>query len=259
MYSLGHHWGMHVDLNACIGCGACTVACMSENNVPVVGKHEVAIHHEMPWLRIDRYYYGDVENPNTIYQPMMCQHCDNAPCENVCPVNATNHSAEGLNQMAYNRCIGTRYCANNCPYKVRRFNWLDYTKADIWPANQPRLQEESVPFMADNLTRMVLNPDVTVRSRGVIEKCSFCVQRIQEGKLTAKTEGRLLTDRDVKTACQTSCPTGAITFGDMNDKKGDLTAKLESPLNYIALEEINVRSSVTYTMKVNNRDKSFDA
>lgn len=259
MYALGHHWGMHVDLNACIGCGTCTVACMSENNVPVVGKHEVAIHHEMTWLRIDRYYYGDVENPNTIYQPMMCQHCDNAPCENVCPVNASNHSSEGLNQMAYNRCIGTRYCANNCPYKVRRFNWLDYTKADLWPANQPRLQEESVPFMADNLTRMVLNPDVTVRSRGVIEKCSFCVQRIQEGKLTAKTEGRLLSDRDVRTACQTACPTGAITFGDMNNKKGELTAKLESPLNYIALEEINVRSSVTYTMKINNRDKSFDA
>ncbi|MGB4960429.1 MAG: TAT-variant-translocated molybdopterin oxidoreductase [Saprospiraceae bacterium] len=257
-YALGHHWGMHVDLNACIGCGACTVACMSENNVPVVGKHEVSIHHEMSWLRIDRYYYGDVENPNTIYQPMMCQHCDNAPCENVCPVSATNHSAEGLNQMAYNRCIGTRYCANNCPYKVRRFNWLDYTKADIWPANQPRLQDESVPFMADNLTRMVLNPDVTVRSRGVIEKCSFCVQRIQEGKLTAKTEGRSLRDSDVRTACQTSCPTEAITFGDMNDKKGQLTAKLESPLNYIALEEINVRPSVTYTMKVNNRDKSFD-
>ncbi|MBL0025302.1 MAG: 4Fe-4S dicluster domain-containing protein [Saprospiraceae bacterium] len=258
-YSLGHHWGMHVDLNACIGCGTCAVACMSENNVPVVGKREVSRHHEMTWLRIDRYYYGDVENPNTIYQPMMCQHCDNAPCENVCPVNATNHSSEGLNQMAYNRCIGTRYCANNCPYKVRRFNWLDYTKADIWPANQPRLQEESVPFMADNLTRMVLNPDVTVRSRGVIEKCSFCVQRIQEGKLTAKTEGRLLNDRDVRTACQTSCPTGAITFGDMNNKSGELTSKLESPLNYIALEEINVRSSVTYTMKINNRDKSFDA
>ena len=259
LYALGHHWGMHVDLNACIGCGACTVACMSENNVPVVGKHEVSIHHEMTWLRIDRYYYGDVENPNTIYQPMMCQHCDNAPCENVCPVNATNHSSEGLNQMAYNRCIGTRYCANNCPYKVRRFNWLDYTKADLWPANQPRLQEESTPFMADNLTRMVLNPDVTVRSRGVIEKCSFCVQRIQEGKLTAKTEGRLLRDSDVRTACQTSCPTGAITFGDMNNKEGELYSKLESPLNYIALEEINVRPSVTYTMKVNNRDKSFDA
>lgn len=259
LYTQGHHWGMHIDLNACIGCGACTVACMSENNVPVVGKHEVAIHHEMTWLRIDRYYYGDVENPNTIYQPMMCQHCDNAPCENVCPVNASNHSAEGLNQMAYNRCIGTRYCANNCPYKVRRFNWLDYTKADIWPANQPRLQEEKVPFMADNLTRMVLNPDVTVRSRGVIEKCSFCVQRIQEGKLTAKKEGRALQDRDVRTACQTSCPTGAITFGDMNNKGGELAAKLESPLNYIALEEINVRSSVTYTMKVNNRDITMDA
>ncbi len=259
LYSQGHHWGMHIDLNACIGCGACTVACMAENNVPVVGKHEVAIHHEMTWLRIDRYYYGDVENPNTIYQPMMCQHCDNAPCENVCPVNASNHSAEGLNQMAYNRCIGTRYCANNCPYKVRRFNWLDYTKADIWPANQPRLQEEKVPFMADNLTRMVLNPDVTVRSRGVIEKCSFCVQRIQEGKLTAKKEGRALQDRDVSPACQTSCPTGAITFGDMNNKGGELVAKLESPLNYIVLEEINVRSSVTYTMKVNNRDKSMDA
>ncbi len=259
LYSLGHHWGMHVDLNACTGCGACTVACMAENNVPVVGKHEVAIHHEMTWLRIDRYYYGDVENPNTVYQPMMCQHCDNAPCENVCPVNATNHSAEGLNQMAYNRCIGTRYCANNCPFKVRRFNWLDYTKADLWPINQPRLQEESVPFMADNLTRMVLNPDVTVRSRGVIEKCSFCVQRIQEGKLTAKIEGRTLTDRDVRPACQTACPTGGITFGDMNNKEGELTAKLDSPLNYIALEEINVRPSVTYTMKVNNRDKSFDA
>lgn len=259
LYSLGHHWGMHVDLNACIGCGACTVACMAENNVPVVGKHEVSIHHEMTWLRIDRYYYGDVENPSTIYQPMMCQHCDNAPCENVCPVNATNHSAEGLNQMAYNRCIGTRYCANNCPFKVRRFNWLDYTKADLWPINQPRLQEESTPFMADNLTRMVLNPDVTVRSRGVIEKCSFCVQRIQEGKLTAKTEGRTLKDRDVRPACQTACPADAITFGDLNNMDGDLNAKLGSPLNYIALEEINVRPSVTYTMKVNNRDKSFDA
>jgi Fe-S-cluster-containing dehydrogenase component/anaerobic selenocysteine-containing dehydrogenase len=258
-YALGHHWGMHVDLNACIGCGACTVACMSENNVPVVGKREVSRHHEMTWLRIDRYYYGAIESPNTIYQPMMCQHCDNAPCENVCPVNATNHSSEGLNQMAYNRCIGTRYCANNCPYKVRRFNWLDYTKADLFPGNQPSLQSEETPFMADNLTRMVLNPDVTVRSRGVIEKCSFCVQRIQEGKLTAKVEGRLLRDGDVKTACQTSCPTSAITFGDLNDKSSALNTKLESPLNYIALEEINVRSGVTYTMKVNNRDKTLDA
>jgi Fe-S-cluster-containing dehydrogenase component len=148
----------------------------------------------MTWLRIDRYFYGDYENPNVVYQPMMCQHCDNAPCENVCPVAATNHSGEGLNQMTYNRCIGTRYCANNCPYKVRRFNWLDYTTADIFPANEVPVNGEEVPFGADNLTRMVLNPDVTVRSRGVIEKCSFCVQRIQEGKLTAKREGRRLMD-----------------------------------------------------------------
>jgi Fe-S-cluster-containing dehydrogenase component len=259
LYENGHHWGMHVDLNACTGCGACTVACMAENNVPVVGKKEVSRHHEMTWLRIDRYYYGDAENPNVVYQPMMCQHCDNAPCENVCPVNATNHSSEGLNQMTYNRCVGTRYCANNCPYKVRRFNWMDYTTADIFPANQPRLTDEEIPFGADNLTRMVLNPDVTVRARGVIEKCSFCVQRIQEGKLTAKREGRQLRDADVRSACQTACPTGAITFGDMNNKKGDLNHKLKSPLNYIALEEVNVRSSVTYTMKVNNKDKSLDA
>lgn len=257
-YENGHHWGMHVDLNACTGCGACTVACMAENNVPVVGKKEVARHHEMTWLRIDRYYYGDANNPNVVYQPMMCQHCDNAPCENVCPVNATNHSSEGLNQMTYNRCIGTRYCANNCPYKVRRFNWLDYTTADIFPGNQPNIADEEIPFGADNLTRMVLNPDVTVRSRGVIEKCSFCVQRIQEGKLTAKRETRQLRDADVRTACQTACPAGAITFGDMNNKAGELAAKLESPLNYIALEEVNVRSSVTYTMKVNNRDNSYD-
>ncbi len=262
-YSQGHHWGMHVDLSSCIGCNACTVACMAENNVPVVGKKEVSRHHEMTWLRIDRYYYGDVENPNTVYQPMMCQHCDNAPCENVCPVNATNHSSEGLNQMAYNRCVGTRYCANNCPYKVRRFNWLDYTTADIFPANQPKVfsngGEDNIPFGADNLTRMVLNPDVTVRSRGVIEKCSFCVQRIQEGKLTAKIEGRRLNDKDVRTACQTACPTDAITFGDRNNKKGDLSKKLKSPLNYIALEEVNVQSSVTYKMKVNNKDESINA
>jgi len=207
-YERGHHWGMHVDLNACIGCNACTVACMSEN---------------------------------------------------VCPVNATNHSSEGLNQMTYNRCIGTRYCANNCPFKVRRFNWLDYTTADLFPGNQPKVNGEEIPFGADNLTRMVLNPDVTVRSRGVIEKCSFCVQRIQEGKLTAKVEQRSLRDSDVKTACQTACPTGAITFGDQNNMKGELAKKLESPLNYIALEEVNVRSSVTYTMKVNNKDESFEA
>lgn len=257
-YSQGHHWGMHVDLNACIGCGACTVACMAENNVPVVGKHKMGRHQEMAWLRIDRYYYGDVENPNTVYQPLMCQHCDNAPCENVCPVNATNHSAEGLNQMAYNRCVGTRYCANNCPYKVRRFNWSDYTTADVFPVNEVKVNGEEVPYGADNLTRMVLNPDVTVRSRGVIEKCSFCVQRIQEGKLTAKKEMRKLHDADVKTACQTACPTGAITFGDQNDKNGELHKKFDSSLNYEVLEEINTRPSVQYTMKVSNKDETLD-
>ena len=258
LYKNGHHWGMHIDLSACIGCGACAVACMAENNVPVVGKTEVARHHEMTWLRIDRYYYGDVDNPNVVYQPMMCQHCDNAPCENVCPVNATSHSTEGLNQMAYNRCVGTRYCANNCPYKVRRFNWLDYATADIWPANEYKLTEnEELPFGADNLTRMVLNPDVTVRSRGVIEKCSFCVQRIQDGKMAAKTEMRTLRDEDVKTACQTACPTGAITFGDMNNQDGELNKQIASDLNYIALEEVNTLPSVHYKSRIHNRSKNI--
>ncbi|HHM20483.1 MAG TPA: 4Fe-4S dicluster domain-containing protein [Bacteroidetes bacterium] len=256
-YSQGHHWGLHVDLNACIGCGACQVACVAENNVAIVGKHEVYRHHEMSWLRIDRYFYGDYENPNVVYQPMMCQHCDNAPCENVCPVSATNHSAEGLNQMAYNRCIGTRYCANNCPYKVRRFNWMDYSTADLFPVNEVSLNGEEVPFGADNLTRMVLNPDVTVRVRGVMEKCSFCVQRIQEAKLTAKKEGRALQDGEVKSACQTACPTGAITFGDTNMKGSAIDEKFHHPLNYIVLEELNVRPSVQYTTKVNNRDESI--
>jgi len=256
-YSQGHHWAMHIDLNACIGCGACQVACVAENNVPVVGKKEVSRHHEMAWIRIDRYFFGDYENPNVVYQPMLCQHCDNAPCENVCPVAATNHSSEGLNQMTYNRCIGTRYCANNCPYKVRRFNWLDYTTADIWPANEYSINSEDLTFGADNLTRMVLNPDVTVRSRGVIEKCSFCVQRLQEGKLTAKKENRRLHDSDVRTACQTACPTGAITFGDQNDKNGELTRKLNSELNYRVLEETNTQSSVFYSAKVVNRDEEI--
>ncbi|MBL7791159.1 MAG: 4Fe-4S dicluster domain-containing protein, partial [Saprospiraceae bacterium] len=265
IYSQGHHWNMHVDLNACTGCGACQVACIAENNVPVVGRKEVHRHHEMSWLRIDRYFFGDYENPNVVYQPMMCQHCDNAPCENVCPVAATNHSSEGLNQMTYNRCIGTRYCANNCPYKVRRFNWLDYTTADLFSINENYMDDEymytsdGLPFYADNLTRMVLNPDVTVRSRGVIEKCSFCVQRIQEGKLTAKREGRSLRDSDVKTACQTACPTGAIVFGDGNDKNSEVAKRLGNPLNYVVLEEINVRSSVTYAARVVNRDEAFEA
>ncbi|MBK8501771.1 MAG: 4Fe-4S dicluster domain-containing protein [Saprospiraceae bacterium] len=258
-YGMGHHWGMSVDLTACIVCAACQVACVAENNVPIVGKTEVSRHHEMTWMRIDRYYYGDVESPNVVYQPMMCQHCDNAPCENVCPVAATNHSSEGLNQMAYNRCVGTRYCANNCPYKVRRFNWLDYNAADLFPSNENDPFNENTPYYADNLTRMVLNPDVTVRSRGVIEKCSMCVQRIQEGKLTAKQEKRMLQDGDIRTACQTACPTGAITFGDMNDHGSKLNELLNDPKTYVALEETNVRSSIGYMMKVINRNEKINS
>jgi len=188
---------------------------------------------------------------------MMCQHCDNAPCENVCPVAATNHSSEGLNQMTYNRCIGTRYCANNCPYKVRRFNWLDYTTGDLFAWNEPTLNGEDTPFGAENLTRMVLNPDVTVRSRGVIEKCSFCVQRIQEAKLTAKVEKRALRDGDLKVACQTACPTGAITFGDMNDKNSAVNRELSDGRTFVALEEVNVQSSVGYQMKVLNKNEKI--
>lgn len=256
-FETGLKWGMYVDLNSCIGCGACQVACVSENNIPVVGKAEVNRHHEMTWLRIDRYFYGDLENPKVVYQPMMCQHCDNAPCENVCPVNATNHSMEGINQMAYNRCIGTRYCANNCPYKVRRFNWLDYTTADLWPSNEEQvfwIEGEDKPYYADNLLRMVLNPDVTVRTRGVIEKCSFCVQRIQEGKLTAKRESRPVQDNDIRTACQTACPTGAIVFGNLNnpDSAVNKAAKTTEALTYQVLEEVNTRPGVRYSAKIRN-------
>lgn len=261
-FATGLKWGMYIDMNSCIGCGACQVACVSENNVPVVGKKEVKRHHEMTWLRIDRYFYGDIENPKVVYQPMMCQHCDNAPCENVCPVNATNHSMEGINQMAYNRCIGTRYCANNCPYKVRRFNWLDYTTADLWPANEERIfkvEGDNTPYYADNLVRMVLNPDVTVRTRGVIEKCSFCVQRIQEGKLTAKQEGRSIMDNDVRTACQTACPTGAIVFGNLNNPESEVSqsTKNAGDLAYKVLEEINVRPGVSYSAKIHNTNENL--
>lgn len=261
-FDTGIKWGMYVDTNSCIGCGACQVACVSENNVPLVGKTEVSRHHEMTWMRIDRYFYGDLENPRVVYQPMMCQHCDNAPCENVCPVNATNHSMEGINQMAYNRCIGTRYCANNCPYKVRRFNWLDYTTADVWPANEEKVfwpEGDNKPFYADNLVRMVLNPDVTVRTRGVIEKCTFCIQRIQEGKLTAKRENRELQDNDVRSACQTACPTGAITFGNVNNPDSAVSKKIKEAgvLAYQVLEEINVKPGVRYGSKISNSNEEL--
>ncbi|MEI6586321.1 MAG: TAT-variant-translocated molybdopterin oxidoreductase, partial [Sediminibacterium sp.] len=253
----GIKWGMSVDLNSCNGCGACVVACNAENNVSVVGKPEVLRGHEMHWLRIDRYYSGDMENPNVVFQPLMCQHCDNAPCENVCPVAATNHSSEGLNQMTYNRCIGTRYCANNCPYKVRRFNWADYTGADSFPDNQEGIVNDVVLNMNDDLTRMVLNPDVTVRSRGVIEKCSFCVQRLQESKLNAKKESRPMVDSDLKVACQQSCPTNAINFGNANDKNSAISkVRVDNPnRQFYVLEQLHVLPNVTYLAKVRNQDE----
>ncbi len=258
----GIKWGMSIDLNTCTGCSACVVACTAENNVSVVGKMQVQRAHEMHWLRIDRYFTGDLENPDVVFQPMLCQHCDNAPCENVCPVAATNHSSEGLNQMTYNRCIGTRYCANNCPYKVRRFNWLDYTGADSFPDNQkPMLggyMDESVMQMNDDLTRMVLNPDVTVRSRGVIEKCSFCVQRLQETKLEAKKQQDPSLVRNVKTACMQACPTHAISFSNVNDKESDvykIRNVEQKHRSFYVLEQLHVLPNVSYLAKVRNTDR----
>ncbi|MBK9328592.1 MAG: TAT-variant-translocated molybdopterin oxidoreductase [Sphingobacteriales bacterium] len=259
-YKQGHHWGMVVDLNACIGCGSCVVSCSIENNVPVVGRRQVYRSQEMHWMRIDRYYNGNPDNPDVSFQPMMCQHCNNAPCENVCPVNATNHSSEGLNQMAYNRCIGTRYCANNCPYKVRRFNWLDYQGSDSFgkfnDGKRSFTDTEAQSYMFEDLTRMVLNPDVVTRTRGVIEKCSFCVQRIQEGKLNAKNEGRPLKDGDIKTACQTACPTNAITFGDQNNKESVVAKTFDTNgRNYFVLEEQHFLPAVGYQVKIRNKDE----
>lgn len=261
----GPKWGMSIDMNSCIGCHACVVACHTENNVPVVGKSEVLRYHDMHWLRIDRYFVSDAKNPDdlkaVVFQPMLCQHCDNAPCENVCPVAATPHSSEGINMMTYNRCIGTRYCANNCPYKVRRFNWADYTGADSFGDNQDNTGvgrlDPVVAQMNDELTRMVLNPDVTVRSRGVMEKCSFCVQRVQEGKLKAKVENRTLRDGDVQTACAQACPTSAITFGNANDKNSQITkTRTENPgrLFYV-IEQIHTLPNVNYLAKVRNSDE----
>ncbi len=254
----GIKWGMSIDLNTCIGCSACTVACVAENNISTVGKYEVSRYHDMQWIRIDRYFTGDPENPDVVFQPMLCQHCDNAPCENVCPVSATNHSSEGLNQMIYNRCIGTKYCANNCPYKVRRFNWADYNGADSFPDNQRGIISDATTELNQDLSRMVLNPDVTVRSRGVMEKCSFCVQRLQEGKLNAKKEDRPLKDQEVKTACMQACPTHAIMFGDVNDKDSkiaQLRTREQKERKYYVLEELHVLSNVNYLVKVRNTDR----
>jgi MoCo/4Fe-4S cofactor protein with predicted Tat translocation signal len=254
----GIKWGMSIDLNTCTGCSACVVACHAENNIPVVGKNEVARFHDMHWLRIDRYFAGDADNPEVIFQPMLCQHCDNAPCENVCPVSATNHSSEGLNQMVYNRCIGTRYCANNCPYKVRRFNWADYTGADSFPDNQRQVLSDATMMMNDDLSRMVLNPDVTVRSHGVMEKCSFCVQRLQEGKLTAKKENRVIKDGEIQTACMQACPTHAIVFSNVNDKDSRVS-KIRNveqrERKFYVLEQLHTLSNVNYLAKIRNTDR----
>lgn len=255
---LGIHWGMSIDMTSCIGCGACVVGCQAENNISVVGKTHVLKAQEMHWIRIDRYFSGMPEDPDsiqTVFQPMMCQHCDNAPCENVCPVNATNHSSEGLNQMAYNRCIGTKYCANNCPYKVRHFNWMDWNGADSFADNL--YEDYRRDDMNSDLTRMVLNPDVTVRSRGVMEKCSFCVQRLQEGKLAAKKAGTPLKDGTVRTACQQACPTDAIVFGNVNDKNSAIyklrKKEQKERVNYV-LETIHTLPNVNYLSVIRNTD-----
>lgn len=289
-YSKGHHWAMAVDMNACNGCGSCIVSCSIENNVPVVGRDEIRRRREMHWIRIDRYYafevakdetasvrvgpshvdkefkkgqfstreneltgldknaasgdhdYAHYDNVKVVHQPVMCQHCDHAPCETVCPVLATTHSSEGLNQMTYNRCIGTKYCGNNCPYKVRRFNWFRYN-----------MNSKFDYHFNNELGRMVLNPDVTVRSRGVMEKCSFCVQNIQMAKLSAKIENRKLKDGDVTTACAKACPAGAIVFGDRNDPNSEIAKLYKNERSYKMLEEVGTDPSVVYLTKIRNR------
>ena len=229
-----HKWGMVIDLAACVGCSAGVVACQSENNVAVVGPERVREGRHMHWIRVDRYYEGDARNPAVRHQPVLCQHCDNAPCEIVCPVNATTHSADGLNQMAYNRCVGTRYCSNNCPFKVRRFNFFDYT--------------------SDNREPEILahNQEVTVRPRGVMEKCTFCIQRIQDARRKAKTERRRVADGEIQPACAAACPAGAIVFGDVNDANSRVARLSKSDRNYRMLEELGIKPSVTYLADISN-------
>lgn len=241
----GFQWSLSIDLSSCTGCANCVIACQAENNVAVIGKEQVKNRRIMHWMRIDRYYSRDEVNPEVFHMPVMCQHCNNAPCENVCPVAATSHSNEGLNQMTYNRCIGTRYCINNCPYKVRRFNWFQFANNNKFDYN-----------MNSDLGKLVLNPDVIVRQRGVVEKCSMCIQRIQEGKLNAKIENRVLKDGDIKTACQQTCPTDAIQFGNMLDKESIVKKENNNPRMYYLLESLHTLPSVSYLTRIRNNNPS---
>src|SRR6185437_8830578 len=229
-------WAMSIDLNTCIGCNACVVACQAENNIPVVGKEEVLREREMHWLRIDRYYQGEPDAPDAFFQPMLCMQCEQAPCENVCPVGATVHDSEGLNVMVYNRCVGTRFCSNNCPYKVRRFNYFAYARQQDRPPES-------------------WNPDVTLRARGVMEKCTFCLQRIAAARIEAdKANGPA---PEVRTACQAACPTQAITFGNLADPASDVAKRKQSPLDYALLEDQNTHPRVTYEGRILNRNPAL--